>query len=147
MSFYGREEANAVQIDNPLYKGIKTPVDLYEVLKGIWCEKTCAPRLRDKWTKENYTTGQCSITAFLTQDIFGGTVYGVLRSDGNYHCYNVVDGVKFDLTSEQFGDEVLDYENNPIQTREVHFAKQEKKERYEFLRDSLLKACKNYGNE
>ena len=58
---------------------------------------------------ENMTLGQCSITAFLAQDIFGGDVYGVLRSGGNYHCYNVIGDCVFDLTSEQFGDEVLSY--------------------------------------
>ena len=43
----------------------------------------------------------------------------------------------FDLTSEQFGDEVLDYENNPEQQREVHFAKEEKRQRYEYLKAAL----------
>lgn len=31
------------------------------------------------------TLGQCSITAFLAQDIFGGEVYGILRPGGNYY--------------------------------------------------------------
>ena len=44
---------------------------------------------------------------------------------------------KFDLTSEQFGAEVLDYENNPEQLREVHFAKEEKRLRYEYLKSQL----------
>ena len=66
-------------------------------------------------------------------------MYGVPRSDGNYHCYNVVGEVKFDLTSEQFGDEVLVYERNPEQFREVHFAKEEKKLRYEYLKEQLGK--------
>ena len=92
------------------------------------------------WTKDNRTLGQCSVTSFLVQDIFGGKVYGVLRPAGNYHCYNVVGDCLFDLTSEQFGDEVLSYENNPEQFREVHFAREEKKERYELLKEKLLKA-------
>lgn len=43
----------------------------------------------------------------------------------------------FDLTSEQFGEEVLSYENNPEQFREVHFAKEEKRLRYEYLKGKL----------
>ena len=43
------------------------------------------------------------------------------------------------LTSEQFGDEKLCYENNPEQSREVHFAKEEKRLRYEYLKSELLK--------
>ena len=73
------------------------------------------------------------------QDIFGGRVYGIRRPDGNYHCYNVVGDCCFDLTSEQFGDEVLDYQDNPEQFRETHFAKEEKRLRYEYLKNALQK--------
>ena len=119
------------------YKGIRTPRDLYDALSGVWCEATCAPRLRGQWSRENRTLGQCSITAFLAQDIFGGKVYGILLPEGNYHCYNVVDDCVFDLTSEQFGEKVLNYENNPEQFREDHFAKEEKRQRYLYLKDAL----------
>ena len=98
--------------------------------------------MRKDWSRENKTLGQCSITAFLAQDIFGGNVYGVLREGGNYHCYNVAGGCMFDLTSEQFGDEILNYENNPGQSREVHFAKEEKRKRYEYLKEELRKYCR-----
>ncbi len=51
----------------------------------------------------------------------------------------------FDLTSEQFGDEAksLIYENNPEQSREIHFAKEEKLQRYNFLKDTLNKFLEN----
>ena len=137
--FYGWKQADVSAITGD-YPGIHTPMDLYDALLNVWCEYTCAPRLRDEWSMDNITLGQCSITAFLVQDIFGGRVFGVLRPGGNYHCYNEVDGHIFDLTSEQFGDEVLSYEDNPEQFRENHFQKQEKKERYEYLRKEL-KRC------
>ena len=139
--FYGWQDADIPAITDE-YSGIVTPFDLYDALSNIWCEYTCAPRLREGWSQDNKTLGQCSITAFLVQDIFGGKVYGVLRPGGNYHCYNVVDGHLFDLTSEQFGDEVLVYENNPEQFREVHFSKEEKRLRYEYLKKELSKHCK-----
>ena len=135
-AFYGWEQAD-VPAKNDEYKGIATPQDLYDALSAIWCEETCAPRLREKWSVDNKTLGQCSITAFLVQDIFGGKVYGIPREGGNFHCYNDVDGHVFDLTSEQFGDEILSYENNPEQFREIHFSKEEKKERYELLKRML----------
>ena len=115
-----------------------TPCDYYDLLSDIWCAETCAPRMRKDWTIENRTLGQCSITAFLIQDIYGGKVYGVPLGDGNYHCFNDVDGCVFDLTSEQFGDTRLDYANCPEQDRAVHFAKAEKKERYELLKERLF---------
>ena len=134
--FYGHENADVTAVSD-LYPGIRTPKDLYEALSGIWCAQTCAPRMRDEWSPENRTLGQCSITAFLVQDIFGGRVYGILRPGGNYHCYNDVDGHVFDLTSEQFGEEQLDYTNCPEQFRKVHFAKEEKRLRYEDLKQRL----------
>lgn len=140
-NFYGWESA-AVSPVNEVYQDIRSVQQLYEILSEIWCADTCAPRLRPEWSKENKTLGQCSITAFLAQDIFGGKVYGILRPDGNYHCYNVVGDCCFDLTSEQFGEEAkeLVYENNPEQFREVHFEKEEKRMRYEYLKQALDRA-------
>lgn len=139
--FYGWETATVKPINNTYLK-IHSPLDLYDALSQIWSADTCAPRLRDNWTPDNKTLGQCSITAFLVQDIFGGKVYGILRDGGNYHCYNVIGDCVFDLTSEQFGDENLVYENNPEQFREIHFVKEEKRLRYEFLKKALAEYMK-----
>ena len=130
--FYGWETADVTDAQG------RTPRDIYDLLSNIWCEYTCAPRMRKDWSEANRTLGQCSITAFLAQDLFGGKVYGVHLEDGNYHCFNVVGDCVFDLTSEQFGDTVLNYENCPEQFREVHFAKEEKRQRYEYLRQRLM---------
>ena len=67
--FYGWQDA-AVYAVSEEYRGIKSPWDLYDALSHVWCRYTCAPRLRDNWSEENKTLGQCSITAFLVQDIF-----------------------------------------------------------------------------
>ena len=135
MSFYGSEQIfPPVQTGLP---GIVTPQTLYRALHACWCAQTCAPRMQADWSQDNPTCGQCSVTAFLAQDLFGGEVYGISRPDGSFHCYNVVDGRTFDLTSEQFHGEALDYSNNPLQRREDHFAKREKYARYLLLRQRL----------
>ena len=126
-----------VKAVNHEYRGILSPCDLYDALKHVWCEYSCAPRMRNRWSEENITLGQCSITAFLVQDIFGGYVFGIERPAGSFHCYNSVNGYVFDLTSEQFGGEMLSYADNPEQSRDVHFAKQEKFERYQYLKEQL----------
>ena len=135
--FYGHETAGAPRpLENSL-AWLKSPLDLYDALSdGLWRKETCAPRMQDEWTPENKTLGQCSITAFIVQDLFGGEVYGILRPGGNYHCYNVIGDARFDLTSEQFGEEAkeLVYDDKHLQSREVHFAKKEKKARYEYLK-------------
>ena len=135
--FYGWKTADVPPVSGD-FPGIDNPRRLYDYLSDLWCAETCAPRLRPEWSPENRTLGQCSITAFLAQDIFGGEVRGILLPDGAYHCYNVVGSCIFDLASEQFGDTVLSYDDNPIQTREEHFASADKFRRYQMLKTLLL---------
>ena len=130
--FYGWESAD-IRDERGL-----TPREYYDLLSEIWCAETCAPRMRSDWSPENKTLGQCSITAFLLQDLYGGKVFGVPLNDGNYHCCNVVGDCVFDLTSEQFGDKKLNYTDCPEQFRETHFAKEEKRQRYELLKARLF---------
>ena len=138
--FYGWENALcAPAIDR--FPGIDSPRALYDALSLLWCRQTCAPRMRKDWLQENPTLGQCSVTSFLAQDIFGGEVRGIPLPDGSVHCYNVVGDCVFDLTSEQFGEEKLVYADAPVQTRDAHFAKAEKKQRYEYLRMLLDAFC------
>ena len=42
--FWGWEQANVPEITNQ-YKGIHTPLDLYDAFSKIWCADTCAPRM------------------------------------------------------------------------------------------------------
>lgn len=135
MSFYGSERR--FPPTETVFPGVTTPQALYRALLACWCAETCTPRMRDRWTEDDPTLGQCSVTAFLAQDLFGGEVYGIPRPDGSFHCYNVVHGRAFDLTSEQFHGEALDYSENPLQRREEHFSKCEKYERYLLLRQRL----------
>ena len=135
--FYGHETADKPRPLAADLAWLKSPLDLYDALSdGLWRKETCAPRMQDEWSPENKTLGQCSITAFIVQDLFGGEVYGILRPGGNYHCYNVIGDARFDLTSEQFGEKAkeLVYDDKHLQSREVHFAKEEKKARYEYLK-------------
>lgn len=118
--------------------GIRTPQDLYRALLHCWSAETCAPRMRHHWTPENPTWGQCSITSFLCQDLFGGVVRGVPLENGGVHCFNEIGGVAFDLTSEQFGEKELSYVNCSEQYRATHFAMDTKQERY-FLLWRLLR--------
>ena len=134
LGFYG--SGVSIWAETP-WPSIRTPQDLYRALLHCWSAETCASRMRSHWSPDNPTLGQCSITAFLAQDLFGGKVYGVPLPGGFFHCYNEVEGQVFDLTSEQFRGEVLCYENNPEQFREVHFAMPEKQERYGLLKAAL----------
>ena len=135
--FYGSDTQSVKPINEEFF-AIKDQRHLYDLLSNIWCLYTCAPRLRKDWSTNNKTLGQCSITSFLVQDIFGGEVYGVPLKDGNYHCFNNINGIVFDLTSEQFNDESLDYINVIKQSRDIHFSSKEKYERYLYLKEKLI---------
>lgn len=115
-----------------------TPEELFHILLGIWSADTCAPRLRRNWNPGSPTVGQCSVTAFLLQDVFGGQVCGIPLGDGHVHCYNVIGGSVYDLTCEQFLPEKLNYDRENEQRREDHFSKKEKRERYLLLRNQLI---------
>ena len=135
--FYYGSDSPVPPVDTVL-PGIRTHQDLYRALLHCWCAETCAPRMRPRWSAANPTWGQCSITSFLAQDLFGGVVRGVPLEGGGFHCFNEVGGVVFDLTSEQFGGKELNYVNCPEQYRATHFAMDNKQERY-FLLWRLLR--------
>jgi len=123
--------------------GVKDQFHLYDLLNECWCIETCTPRLRNKWNKSNKMCGQCSITAFIVQDIFGGEVYGINTSSG-IHCFNKIGDIIFDLTSEQFENtNELQYTLDNPQSRETHFSNCEKYQRYLLLKKSLMKKLLN----
>ena len=134
--FYASDDVEGINPVDKQFAYILNPKVFYDILSNVWSKNTCAPRMQDRWSKENNTVGQCSITAFLAQEVFGGDVYGIPLGDGNYHCFNVVNGIKFDLTSEQF-DHPLDYENAVLQSRDNHFKKEEKYNRFLILKSKI----------
>ena len=67
--FYGWQTADCKPVDS-VFKTIENPRHFYDILSEIWCADTCAPRMREKWTRENQTLGQCSITAFFGTEYF-----------------------------------------------------------------------------
>lgn len=91
MAFYG--------IENDRY-GL---TEFYHRLRRAWCIDSCSPSLRDQWSEDKPMLGQCFVTAVLVRERFGGDIYETRFADGSIHYFNRVDGMVFDLTSEQFG--------------------------------------------
>ncbi len=85
---------------------LKTPDKLYERLKTAWSKETSS-----LWSAENPALGQCSVTALLIQDLFGGSILKTATRDG-MHFYNMIDGVRWDLTVSQF-DYPIPFEDRP----------------------------------
>jgi hypothetical protein len=65
-------------------------------LRRAWSHETGA-----KWREDNPACGQCSVTALVVQDVFGGEIL-TTRIGGAWHFYNQINGSRFDLTESQF---------------------------------------------
>lgn len=77
-----------------------TPIELYRALRTAWC-----PETSNGWSADNPAKNHCSVTALVAQDIFGGEL---LRTPtvGGTHFYNMIDGVRWDLTVSQFAEPI-----------------------------------------
>lgn len=139
-NFYGWKTADCEPLPEYKKEYLKDPRDMYDIMESVWTAETCAPRFRPDWSTKNRTLGQCSITSFLVQDIFGGEVYAVDVPDVGLHCYNKVGDCVFDLTSEQFGEKAasLVYDLSNPQSRAAQFESAEKKARYDMLKENFL---------
>ena len=136
--YYGHDVKDIKPINND-FPYIKTHRDLYIALKKVWSKDTCSLKFKKEWSKKNPALGQCTITSFLVQDIFGGDVYAVPIDEGLMHCFNIIDGKMIDLTSEQFKGQKLTYNTNHKQDRERHlFFDPDKVQRYELLKKGLI---------
>ncbi len=138
--FYNAENANMKPIDEE-YSMIDDVYRLYDLLSECWGPESASKRLAKKWNKENKTLAQCSPSAYIVQDIFGGEVYGIPLGNGLTHSFNKIDGVIIDLTSEQFQGENIDYSKGqiPLPRDEVFENEPEKKQRYLTLKGKLDK--------
>lgn len=86
-----------------------------------------------KWSLEKPALGQCSVSALVVQDVFGGELLKT-RIGGSWHFYNLIDGRRFDLTAEQF-ETAIAYDDLPA-SREDGFA-DTSPEQYQALRAAL----------
>jgi hypothetical protein len=76
---------------------------LLEALNASWDRETAYWADRKEWTAEKKETGQCTITAIIVFDYFGGKIFrGKSEKYNLLHYWNEIDGVKIDLTFNQF---------------------------------------------
>ena len=90
-----------------------SPIDLYHVVRTCWSPETCV----SGWSTENPCRNQCSVTALAVQHYFGGEVLKT-KTKGGTHFYNAIDGVRWDLATDQF-DEPIPYEDLPSSIAEA----------------------------
>ena len=111
---------------------------LRSLLNWSWEKDTCSPGLRDKWTKDNKTLGQCAITSLIVNDFFGGKIMRCMASSGS-HYYNLIDDELVDLTVEQFLGEIPGYLEGQERTREYLLGNEDTRNRYLLLKSNVEK--------
>lgn len=76
---------------------------LKAALEQSWCAESAYFSDRKNWTKENSAMGQCTVTALIVYDFFGGKIVrGYSQEYKLFHYWNLIDGNKIDLTYSQF---------------------------------------------
>lgn len=86
--------------------------ELYDLLNSIgWNEMTVY--LKDQWDPALKCSGQCNSTALLVKEYFGGEIINYPNPNGGAvkkgHCFNRINGVDIDLTSDQFTPRLTGY--------------------------------------
>ena len=110
--------------------------DLKKELLNVWSVETCSPGLKNNWSKDNPSQGQCAITSLIVNDLYGGKIMRCMTSSGS-HYYNLINDKIIDLTVEQFLGEIPKYESGEERTREYLLSNEDTKSRYLMLKDRL----------
>ena len=133
--FYGYEYADKIA---PIKDcGVKTIGEFYLRCLRAWSAETCSPRFRAQWSEDNPSVGQCTITAALVHEFFGGEVLGLPIENG-IHSFNRIGGVIIDLACEQFGkNALLDFDSSMSVDADSLLEKPDKQQRCDLLRKRL----------
>jgi len=101
---------------------------LYSIFEECWSVESSS-----KWEEGNPSKGQCSVTALVVHDHFGGNILKT-NVNGQWHSYNIIDNQVLDLTSRQF--------NTPIDYQDIESTVEEalsdcSQRQYEYLREQF----------
>ena len=123
-------------------KGIHNLDDLFKLLLKCYCKETAYPSCQNEY--DSYydpTYGQCAITSMIVNDLFGGTIHKIKVDGGGTHYFNKINGIYFDLTSDQFSlyEMDIDYEPNEEIPREYCGKNKDTLNRYNMLKEKLNK--------
>lgn len=108
---------------------------LEKLLRANYRKETSHSAFKDKWSKQNPTCGQCTITSLIVQNYFGGTIHRIKLSNGNTHYFNIVNGEIIDLTREQFDIENVNISYDDCETidRQALLKNEDTRKRYNLL--------------
>ncbi len=117
--------------------------EFYEKMLKSWDEQTCSPRFRGYFSPSLPTTGQCTITSVLAQEVFGGEIVSSkVPGTQIVHSFNIIDGNIVDFAISQFEREGVfpDLSDNFPRNRDEMLAAGDNFERFLRLKSNYEKA-------
>ena len=105
-------------------------IQLFKIFKKCWSIESSS-----KWEESSPWKGQCSVTALVVHDHFGGKILKT-NIDGQWHFYNKIKNQVFDLTSEQFN-EKINYQN--IESTAEEALLDTSKKQYKYLKEQFAR--------
>lgn len=92
----------------------------------------------DEWSLSNPTRGHCAIVSMLVYEYFGGVIYkGYNPLKCEWHYWNVIDGVTYDFTREQYKEDNISFENIQSIEFETLIENRNTRQRYEILKQRV----------
>ncbi len=90
--------------------------DFEKILRQSWSKDTCYEIFQKDWNEKLPELGQCYISARLFQEFFGGEILKVKDINNESHFLNILNGVEYDFTINQYknGKDDLRLENIKI---------------------------------
>ena len=87
-------------------------IELKHFLFSSYQKDTAYSSCAEEWSHNNPTRGQCAITSMLVYELFGGEIQrGYNMKEKEWHYWNVIDGIVYDFTIDQYKDNNLSFES------------------------------------
>jgi len=112
---------------------------LQDALRISWQADTVALWERERWSSCLPSFGQCTVTALVVQDIFGGKI---VKDAINDHFWNILDdGTEVDLSREQLPEgivlKITDERTREYMLESERAVAAKTSERYQLLRERV----------
>lgn len=131
-------------MDNLYQKSATLSDDTFKKLEkafiNAWSIETVNPDVKNTWSEENKAYGQCTPTALVVYDLFGGKL---IYDKENYHIWNELpDGSQQDFSRTQFTQPtnltIYKYKTKDEILQSEHGQKSNMEVRYELLKKKVL---------
>lgn len=119
--------------------------ELEKIIELSWSEDTCVDSLKNNWSKDNKSLGQCAVTSLIVHLYMGGKIMRCMSETGS-HYYNLLDGNIVDLTVSQFKT-IPDYKNSEERSVEYLLDNESTKNRYLLLLHNIKDNFIEYGSK